>query len=303
MNKSALYAVALSVLVLGGCRFDDDALEYPTKAMLFTYQDYNRELVVGEGLKFKLGIVFAGQERSDRDRKATYVVDPSLVPDGCELMPPDYYQCSDPSTIVVRKGELKGYMPVVLDSLKFVSDPKSMTGDYVIPFRLVSADADVITEGKEYMVLHLKYLAKQFGYYRYSGKAKRDDGEVLGYESVSTETISVRQLTTAGPATLRLVADPYGTANDPAKAIGFSMLLDVPTFGGGKVVVSPDPNSGVKVLPDGESSYDAATKTFILRYKYTAGGKEYSAEDVMRFRNRIRDDQGNGVAIDEWEGF
>lgn len=60
MNKSALYAVALSVLVLGGCRFDDDALEYPTKAMLFTYQDYNRELVVGEGLKFKLGIVFAG---------------------------------------------------------------------------------------------------------------------------------------------------------------------------------------------------------------------------------------------------
>lgn len=303
MNKAALYVFALSVLVLGGCRFDDDAVEYPTKAMLFTYQDYNRELVVGEGLKFKLGIVFSGLERSDRDREATYVIDSSLVPDGCELMPSDYYRCSDPSTIVVRKGELKGYMPVVLDSLKFVSDPKSMTGDYVIPFRLVSADADVITEGKDYMVLHLKYLAKQFGFYEYSGKATDSDGKDYAYQSVSTETTSVRQLVTAGPATLRLIADPYGTANDPAKAKGFSMLLDIPIFRGGDVVISRDPKSTVEVFPDGKSSYDVATKTIVLRYKYSVGGKEYSAEDVMRFRNRIRDDQGNGVAINEWEGF
>ena len=298
-----LYAAAFLTLTLGGCGFDDAPAEYPTKAMLFTYQNYNRELVVGEGLRFRLGIVFAGLERNDRDRKATYEVDSSLVPKGCTLMPSDYYRCSDPSTIVVRKGELKGYMPVIIDSLKFVSDPKSITGEYVIPFRIVSADADVITEGKEYMVLHLKYLAKQFGYYYYSGKTKDSDGVDYTYQSVSTETTSARQLVTVGPTTLRLVADPYGTANDPAKTRGFSMLLDIPTSGGGKVLVSKDPKSTVEVFPDGESSYDVATKTIVLRYKYTVGGKEYSAEDVMRFRNRIRDDQGNGVAINEWEGF
>lgn len=302
-KKALIYSFAFSVLAFTGCGFDDDIVEYPTKAVLFTYQEYNRELVVGEGLRFKLGIVFAGLEKNDRDRKATYEIDPSLVPEGCTLMPSDYYSCQDPSAIIVRKGELKGYMPVSIDSVKFVSDPIAMTGKYVIPFRLVAADADTIPVGKDYMVLHLKYLAKQFGYYQYSGKTVEVGGESRNYESVSTETTSVRQLITVGPTTLRMIADPYGTAADPAKTVGFSMLLGVPTSGGGKVTITPDPDSGVEVTANGESTYDVSTKTFILRYKYVAGGKEYTAEDILRFRNRIRDDQGNGVKINEWEGF
>lgn len=302
-NKSLIYSLAIATFVFAGCGYDDDIVEYPTKAMLFTYQEYNRELVIGEGLRFKLGVVFAGLEKSDRDRKATYEIDPSLVPDGCTLMPSDYYQCSDPSEIVVRKGELKGYMPVTIDSLKFVSDPVSLTGKYVIPFRLVTADSDTIPAGKDYMVLHLKYLAKQFGYYQYSGKTIEAGGETVNYHSISTETTSVRQLVTVGPTTLRMIADPYGTAADPAKAKGFSMLLDVSTSGGGVVIINSDPKSGVVVTANGESTYDVSTKTFILRYKYVAGGKEYTAEDILKFRNRIRDDQGNGIKINEWEGF
>ncbi len=302
-NKALVYLLAFSVLTFTGCGFDDDIVEYPTKAMLFTYQEYNRELVVGEGLRFKLGVVFAGLEKNDRNRKATYEIDPSLVPEGCTLMPSDYYSCSDPSTIIVRKGELKGYMPVTIDSTKFVSDPMAMTGKYVIPFRLTAADVDTIPVGKDYMVLHLKYLAKQFGYYQYSGKTVEVGGESRNYESVSTETTSVRQLITAGPNTLRMIADPYGTAADPAKTVDFSMLLGVPTSGGGKVAITPDPESGVEVTANGESTYNASTKTFILRYKYVVGGKEYTAEDILVFRNRIRDDQGNGVKINEWEGF
>lgn len=42
---------------------------------------------------------------------------------------------------------------------------------------------------------------------------------------------------------------------------------------------------------------------FVLKYKFTLDGKTYSVEDRMVFRNRIRDDQGNGVKINEWEGF
>lgn len=296
--------LSFAALAFAGCGFEDEIVEYPTKAMLFTYQNYNRELVVGEGLKFKLGIVFAGLERSDRDREATYEIDSSLVPEGCTLMPSDYFQCSDPSTIVVPKGELKDYMPVAIDSVKFLADPKSLTGEYVIPFRLVKADADTIIAGKDYMLLHLKYLAKQFGYYQYTGKVI--DGTTLEetkYQSVSAETTSVRQLVTAGPTTLRLVADPYGTANDPAGKFEFSMLIDVPASGGNTVTITPDPKSNIEIFSNGESSYDVMTKAFLLRYKYSAGGKDYSAEDVLTFRNRIRDDQGNGVRINEWEGF
>lgn len=298
----AILACLCCVLV-ASCGFDDPVTEYPTKSVLFTYQFYNRELVVGEGLRFKLGVVFAGLEENDHARNVTYTIDESLVPDGYQLMPSDYYTCSDPNTIVIPKGELKGYMPVEIDSAKFLSDPISMTGKYVIPFRIVSADADTITSGKEYMVLSLKYLAKQFGYYQYSGTATNmSTGETIKYSYVSTETTSVRELTTAGPTTLRVNADPYGTG-DPAKNFGFTMLITLPTKGGGDVVVSADSTSAIVVEQNGSCTYDEASKTFNLNYKYSVDGVEYSASDKMVFRNRIRDDQGNGVKINEWEGF
>ena len=89
------------------CGFDDPVTEYPTKSVLFTYQFYNRELVVGEGLRFKLGVVFAGLEKNDHARSVTYTIDESLVPDGYTLMPSDYYKCSNPNTITIPKGDLK----------------------------------------------------------------------------------------------------------------------------------------------------------------------------------------------------
>lgn len=61
--KKFIYVLVLASMSLTGCQFDDPDVEYPTKSMLFTYQEYNRELVVGEGLKFKLGVVFAGLEK------------------------------------------------------------------------------------------------------------------------------------------------------------------------------------------------------------------------------------------------
>lgn len=42
---------------------------------------------------------------------------------------------------------------------------------------------------------------------------------------------------------------------------------------------------------------------FVLKYKFTLDGKAYSVENRMVFRNRICDDQGNGVKINKWEGF
>ena len=81
------------------------------------------------------------------------------------------------------------------------------------------------------------------------------------------------------------------------------MLLTLPTKGGGNVVLSPDPKSSIAVEQSGVCTYDESTKTFTLNYKFTKNGVNYIASDVMVFRNRIRDDQGNGVKINEWEGF
>lgn len=301
MKKAILLFCVLGLgSLVSSCGFDDPIVEYPEKSVLFTYQNYKRELVVGEGLKFKLGVVFAGLEKSDRDRKVKYVIDETLIPAGKTLLPAEYYSAANASEIIVPKGDLKGYVQFQMDSLKFISDPKSLTGEYVLPFRIVEADADKITEGKDYMVLSLKYLAKQFGYYEYKGSRTPEGGEEEKYNNVATDKTSYRELVTVGPSTLRMKADAFANG-DPLKAAKVTMLLEVAPLGGTAVTISADPTSPVAVEPAGESTYDPATHTFVLNYKYTVSGTTYTASDKLTFRNRIRDDQGNKVQINEWQ--
>lgn len=308
MNKffKITAAVLLLISCLTGCSFDDVTPEYPTKSMHFVYQDYKRDIVVGEGLKFKVGVVFAGLPECDRDRAVKYQIDPSLVGKGQTLLPADYYTCESDDQIVVKKGQLKGYMQVTIDSAKFVADPKALTGEYVLPVRIFDADADLITENKDYTVISLKYKGKQFGNYRYSGERTAAGVEAEKYSNNNSETSSVRVLETVGADTFRMVADQFGT-NDPAKG-KYSFLIKAPIFGSGEVTITADPESPVAVVQAGECRYDIDPadrdkKTFTLRYKYTIDGVEYTADDRMVFRNRLRDDQGDGRVIDEYQGF
>ena len=299
-------AALLMISCLTGCGFDDPVVEYPTKAMYFLNQQYKRDLVVGEGLGFKLGVVFSGLKESDRDRTVKYAIDASLVGTGQTLLPADYYTCESEDQLVVKKGTLKGYMPVKIDSAKFLTDPKALTGEYVLPFRIFDPDADHITEGKDYTVISLKYQAKQFGNYQYSGMRINASGELENYSNSSAETSSVRVLKTIGPDTFRVVPDPFGT-HDPAKGV-YSFILTVPTLGSGDVVVSADPESLVAVAQAGDCKYtidpqDRDKKTFTLNYTYTVNGETYTAYETMVFRNRLRDDQGDGRVINEYMGF
>jgi len=47
------------------------------------------------------------------------------------------------------------------------------------------------------------------------------------------------------------------------------------------------------------STYDAATKTFTLNYKFIDGVNEVEVSETMVFRNRIRD-INNGQGVNEW---
>ena len=304
--KKILYVLFMIPLSLGlsGCGFDDERVEYPVKSVLFTYQNYNRELVVGEGLRFKPGVVFAGLEKSDRDRVVNYVIDPTLVPAGKTLLPADYYTAEDDAKFVVKEGELKGYIKYELDSAKFVRDPKALTGEYVLPFKITSADADSVNAAKDYMVVSLKYLAKQFGYYTYTSRVTNTvTGEVTVQQNISNETNSVRELTTLAANRLLMHADPKNTF-DPANSYMLYIIV-APRDADGVVIGSHD-DSPIRITADGESTYDEATKTFTLRYKYTKEAVEYKVVDVLTFRNRIRDRQdapNAHVYINEWEGF
>ncbi len=305
MKKYYILFLLPLLMSFASCGFDDEEAEFPVKKVLFTYQKYNRQLVVGEGLEMKVGVVFAGLPKSDRDRVVEYVIDPSLVTDSRQtVLPTDYYKFDDPSQIIIPKGQLKGYMPVRIDSAKFVNDPKALTGEYILPVRIVKADADAITEGKGYTLISVSYQGKQYGNYEYSGvRTNSATQEQQQYANVKTVTNSIRQLQTVGPDTFRVYADQQGT-NDPAKG-QYSFLITLPVKGSGQVTIAKDPDylPGIEVEADGESTYDADTKTFVLCYKYTQNGVEWKTVDRMTFRNRIRDDQGDGRVLYEWRGF
>ena len=177
-------------------------------------------------------------------------------------------------------------------------------GEYILPVKITEADADEISPGKEYTLISLSYQGRQFGNYTYTGKATGSDGQTIEYTNQPTATNSIRQLQTVAADKFRVYADQNGTS-DPMKG-KYSMLVSVPVKGGGPVTLESDPDflPDIEVSQNGECTYDEASKTFVLRYKYTdAAGVEWKCEDTMVFRNRVRNDQGDGRVLYEWRGF
>ena len=322
--KNLLFSVFKGVVMcsvvygFASCGFDDDELTYPYSSVLFTYQDYTRNIVVGEGLSLNAGIVLAGFVNNNSDRVVQYVIDPALVTDDWEMqesgksvLPSAYYRLGHPSQIVVPKGQLKGYLPIVMDSVAFLSDPKSMTGEYILPIRLVSsADVDSILYEKSFVRMSLSYFGKQHAYYQYSGDFyKIMDGVVYEFNAfayIRTENESRRFLQTAGPTQYLMVADATNRA-DPLNIVTgtsisgrVSFLINVP-IEGTSVTLEAYPGSPYEVRASGTSSYDPDTRTFHLEYEWTLeDGTICRIVENLVYRNRIRDDQGNGIYINEW---
>jgi hypothetical protein len=293
------YIFLILPLIMAACQFDDQEIRYPVTKALFTYQQYNRQLVVGEGLEMKVGVVYSGVAENNSNKVVKYRIDPSLVPQTMTELPAEYYTCADQTDIVIPKGSLKGYMPVRLDSLRFVTDSRALDGQLVLAVRLTSTEGiDKLADGKETSLISVSYRGKQFGYYTYNGTRTPQGGQAQSYRNTAA---GYRELVTIGPDSFIVYPDQTA-ASDPNKG-QISFKIRVPVHGGGEVTVAPDPYAPVEVTPDGTSTYNEATKTFTLRYKFTIGETDYRVEDEMVFRNRIRDDQGDERKLVEWRGF
>lgn len=301
--RTLVLAGALATL-LSSCTFEDQEITIGKAVVYFVNQQYNRNLVVGEGLKMNVGVNLAGMAENKVDRAVTLEVDPSLVPEGESLLPEGYYSFPQGLTVSIPTGALEGYCPVQLDSTAFLADPEALTGKYVLPLRIAKlTQVDTITLGKEFICLNISYYAKQHGNYYYQGVTTRNGATELSYRNDPATTASVRTLTTVGPTRFVVGADESALSADPGKK-AFTYVIDVPTLGGGEVTLSADPKSAIAVSANGSSSYDEKTKTFVLNYRYTLkDGTACTACDTLSFRNRIRDVQTNGLYLNEWRGF
>ncbi len=302
MKNIKLILLFASIVTVFSCSFEDGPIEFEYTMVSFPNQNYVRNVIVGEGLEMNIGVTFSGVLNNTMQREVGYEIDPTLVPAGKTMLPADYYTLGHSNTITINKGKLDGYLNVKLDSVKFLADPQSLTGVYVIPVKLVSKNnIDSINESKNYMVVSVSYFAKQEANYTYYGTVTKTKGSTVNtvrFKSDPTQNNSFRLLRTTGPTTMKLVADPIGT-NDPAKGV-YSLLLNTPVTGG-NVTIAADPASAIAVSPLADSAFDTATRTFTLSYTYTLNdGTVCNSADTLVYRNRIRDVQANGVYINDW---
>jgi uncharacterized protein DUF1735 len=300
-----LIAILAAILTLSSCQYDDYDVKFVYTSVYFANQEYNRNIVVGEGLELKTGVQFGGLINNPTERIVKYVIDPGLVPVGKTILPVNYYTLGNPTDIIIPAGVAQGYLTITFDSLAFLADPVSLTGEYVLPLRITDAvSIDSINEVKDYNVMSISYWAKQHGYYYYHGTSVKSQASVEisseHYESLSNETDGVRELKTVGATELQMMSALKGP--DPSIGV-YSLIVDVPTKGGGAVSITSAAESVEVVTPNGTSSYDEASKTFILNYAYSSAGFDYVVADTLTFRNRIRDLQADGQGVNEWRGF
>ena len=317
--KKILAFIVLSIAMVS-C-YEDYILDYDYTSVYFSYQKDVRTFVVGEGMKIKVGVELGGVRENTSDRYVSFVLDNSLITPtllasmkassdayiksaatpvaALEPLPADFYQISNPGTMVIKAGMHSGYVEIEPDSAAFLNDSlKTMYATYIIPFYLTGSDTDSIIESKRSEMVGVRFENMLFGNYYHGGAtvinrpALPDTTIYYNMTIPATSEAKVWKLATAGPSTL--TTNAYGNAN----ASGTQQLKII--LKGTSIYVSSASGSTYTFTSDGVSSFNSPKllqdRMLILKYKYTVpvANWTYHCIDTLKFRNRIRD------GINEW---
>lgn len=319
--KKIFYTIVLA-LALSSC-YDDYVKDFDNDAVYFSYQYDVRTFVVGEGMKFKFGVGLGGVIVNDRDRIVDYSIDPTLIsPDSVgqlalsemqgssleyiksatanvnkfHLLPASYYNLTDGSKFVIQKGQHAGVITIRPDSATFLSDSLALEPNYVLPLRIVAADADSVVTSKRTTLIAVKYENMLFGNYWHGGVTvvKNPQGTPIDtiyyYTSIPSSESKVWSLKTTAP--FELTTNAYG---DVSKSSRQELKL---TLDGTGIQIGSAKGSSYNFESDGASSFNKSRllqdRKLFLNYKYEVNGNTYHATDTLTFRNRVRD------GINEW---
>lgn len=314
MKKILLFLVA-PVLLLS-C-YEEYVLDYDYDGIFFPNQINVRTVVVGEGLKIKIGTELGGVLSNSRDRTVNFTVQKELVtPDILEEMkgsswfwvsepagnvdelkplPDDYFTLSDPGKMIIEKGMHSGNVTVKVDSSKFLNDENTLNPVYALSLYITGADADTIPESLRYTVVGLRYENMLFGNYLHGGvtTVKNKEGNTVEefryVTKVNQSSQEIMELKTVSPNQL---ATNGFSKNKTGKN---EILL---TLQGNSILIGSSSGSSHSFEADGESVFNRSKllqdRKIFLNYKYEDGDLIYHCQDTLTFRNRIRD------GINEW---
>ncbi len=269
-------------------------------AVYFPYGELPRSAVSGEGLEIKVGAYLGGVKDNNNIEDLTFEIDPTML-DGTAytLLPSDYYTLGSADKITIDKGEFLGLLSVKFDSLRMASDMQLLDYNYALPFRILSASTDSILEGKEETIIPIKLMNTYEGNFYQVGSLKEfftvdkvlDTAYVYG-DHLDGPNTPIRELSSIMMDTVKI----NGVANRTGD--NYSMKLKVNPEDNSVTIIA-DPSSDYQVEENGFSLWDPVKRRFTLKYKYSDGGKDFEVEEVLTFRNRIRD----GINEWRWEGF
>lgn len=285
-NMKNILIILLIGLVLAECKYDDSYLDPKldkTICYFASQKTYTRTVVVGEGLRFKIGAAMAGTLSNNKDCRVDFRI-------GGGTLPTNYYNygnlmSSGKITTTIPKGEILGYFPVIFDSVKFLNDPISLKGTYSIPVKIIGTSLDSI--GADSINVSVKYMAKIDGFYLYESTIKREINGVI----VQSKTQTEKSLSESDSYTWRLTTTAPFSVEAVSAILAFTNSLKFwLTVSGNSVTYIQSPGSPV-VTPEGENTYDRLTRDFVLNYQYKKPGNDtlFHVSEKLIFRNRLRD--------------
>jgi len=293
--------------------FDYDAIYIPIQTDVRTF-------VVGEGMKFNIGVELAGTRVNNRDRLVTYQIDNSLItPAALDKLkggqayisaavasvttllplPANYYSLSSASQFVIKKGDHNGIVTIRPDSARFLADLATINPTYALGIRVISADADSLLYNKKTAVIGVKFENMLFGSYWHGGVTTVKDptdatvvNTINYFTQIPVSEVKTWALKSVSPNSLS--SNGYSDVSSSAAA---EFVLNL---SGGTITIASSASGKYAIQPDGASSYNQAkllqNRRIYLKYKYKAAdGNWYHAQDTLTFRNRIRD------GVNEWQ--
>ena len=299
--------------------YEEYIYDYNYDGVYFPYQLDVRTFVVGEGMRVNIGVSLGGVRQNKSDRIVEYTIDESLITSSTlsdmkfsadyiknsmegvtalKLLPENYYTASPNSLITIKKGKHSGTFTLTPDSVLFLTDSSTLSASYILPLRIVRADADTVIPSKNYAIVGLKYENKLFGNYWHGGVTVEKDvqnnilSRQIYYTTIPSPESKAWKLTTVGP--FSLVTNGVSDVSNSTKP-EFKLTLE-----GTNVNIESVPGATHQVFPDGPSTFNDArllqNRKLFLNYKYmNAAGNWCYATDTLTFRNRIRD------GVNEWQ--
>lgn len=316
LRMKKIIVFLLLTAALTSC-YDDYVLDFEYNAVYIPFQTDVRTFVVGEGMKFDIGVEIGGIRENTRDRIVTFAVDNSLITPAALArikggpsymssssasvvtllpLPANYYTLSNNSQFVIKKGEHQGKVTVNCDSASFLSDPATIIPNYALGFSIIDADADSVIQTRKTSVVGVKFENMLFGNYWHGGSALVNR-PVLGdttlnyFTTIPVSESKIWILKTAGPNTL------YANGYFDQVTGKNEMLL---ALDGSNVTISDVTGATWSYTPEGASSYNSAellqNRKIVLKYSFinSVNGYTYHCTDTLTFRNRMRD------GVNEW---